>query len=108
MTCRSTTGGRLRGIAAGNTRVVAETMARGCEGTQKPSRGDIDLVFVAVQTGTGSGRHDQAIKGTWWMPWRQEAMKDVETCDKPRGAGKQASIRGFLNGETRPVRVIIN
>ena len=34
------------------------------------------------------------------MPWRQEAMKDVEVCDKPRGAGKQALIRGFPNGGT--------
>ena len=29
-------------------------------------------------------------------------MKDVVACDKPRGAGKQALIRGFPNGETRP------
>ena len=35
------------------------------------------------------------------MPWRQEAMKDVASCDKLRGAAKQALIRGFLNGETR-------
>ena len=35
------------------------------------------------------------------MPWRQEAMKDVVSCDKLRGAAKQALIRGFLNGETR-------
>ena len=28
-------------------------------------------------------------------------MKDVEACDKPRGAGNQALILGFLNGETR-------
>ena len=27
-------------------------------------------------------------------------MKDVVTCDKPRGAGKQASIRGSPNRET--------
>jgi hypothetical protein len=27
-------------------------------------------------------------------------MKDVVACDKPRGAGKQALIRGFLNGAT--------
>jgi hypothetical protein len=26
-------------------------------------------------------------KGVWWMPWQQEAMKDVIPCDKPRGAG---------------------
>ena len=29
-------------------------------------------------------------------------MKDVVACDKPRGAGKQALIRGFPNGETHP------
>ncbi len=26
----------------------------------------------------------QDIKGTWWMPWRQKPMKDVDGCDKPR------------------------
>jgi hypothetical protein len=35
------------------------------------------------------------------MPWHQEPMKDVATCDKPRGVGKQAVIRGCPNGETR-------
>ena len=25
-------------------------------------------------------------KGVWWMPWQQEAMKDVILCDKPWGA----------------------
>ena len=24
-------------------------------------------------------------KGIWWMPWRQEAMKDVARCEKPGG-----------------------
>jgi hypothetical protein len=24
-------------------------------------------------------------KGIWWMPWRQEAMKDVARCEKLRG-----------------------
>ena len=28
-------------------------------------------------------------------------MKDVEGCDKPREAVKQALIRGFPNGETQ-------
>ena len=46
------------------------------------------------------GLYGQAIKRTRWMPWRQEAMKDVVACDKLRGAGKQASIRRFPNGET--------
>ncbi len=29
-------------------------------------------------------------------------MKDVVSCDKPRGAAKQAVIRGFPNGKTWP------
>jgi hypothetical protein len=40
-------------------------------------------------------------KGMRWMPWQQEAMKDVGACEKPRGAGKHAMIRGCPNGETR-------
>ena len=44
----------------------------------------------------------QVTKGARWMPWHQEAMKDVGACDKPRGAGKRAIIRGFPNGVTRP------
>ena len=27
----------------------------------------------------------QANKGIRWMPWYREAMKDVVSCDKPRG-----------------------
>lgn len=43
----------------------------------------------------------QATKGVWWMPWHREATKDVVACDKLREAGKRASIRRFLNAETR-------
>ena len=25
-------------------------------------------------------------KGTWWMPWHTEPMKDVRDCVMPRGA----------------------
>ena len=35
------------------------------------------------------------------MPWRQEAMKDVPICDKPRSADKGRLNLGFPNGETR-------
>jgi len=42
----------------------------------------------------------QAMKGTWWMPWHREPMKDVVACDKPWGVGKRAVIRGCPNGET--------
>jgi len=36
------------------------------------------------------------------MTWRQEAMKDVGTCDKLQGAGNRAVICRSLNGETHP------
>src|SRR5256885_8803710 len=45
-------------------------------------------------------RRDQATKGTRWMPRRQEAKKDVGSCEKRRGAANQALIRRCPNGET--------
>src|ERR1700682_270152 len=53
-----------------------------------------------VMTSNRLGLYGQVNKRTWWMPWRQKAMKDVVACDKLRGAGKYASIRRFPNGET--------
>ena len=52
--------------------------------------------------------YGQAIKRIWWMPRRQEAMKDVVVCEKPRGADKQALIRGCPNGETHCISSIPN
>ena len=43
----------------------------------------------------------KAFKGIWWMPWRQEAMKDVVGNEILWGAAKQALIRRCPNGETR-------
>ena len=43
-------------------------------------------------------------KGIWWMPWRQEAMKDVARCEKPRGDASRSLIRGCPNGETHPFK----
>jgi hypothetical protein len=42
------------------------------------------------------------------MPWQLEAMKDVGACDKARGAGTQALILAFLNGETHPLAGIVH
>jgi len=28
-------------------------------------------------------------KSIWWMPWHQEAMKDVARCEKPRGVASK-------------------
>jgi hypothetical protein len=44
--------------------------------------------------------YDQENKGTRWMPWRQEPMKDVGGCDKPGGGADHPLIPGFPNGET--------
>ena len=36
------------------------------------------------------GRPDlERDKGIRWMPWHQEAMKDVARCEKPRGAASR-------------------
>jgi len=53
------------------------------------------------------GLYGQVNKRIRWMPRRQEAMKDVIICDKPRGADKYALIRGFPNGETQLLLVVI-
>jgi hypothetical protein len=49
----------------------------------------------------------QVFKSIRWMPWHQEPKKDVVACDKPRGAGKRAVIRGCPNGETRPESCLV-
>ncbi len=41
-------------------------------------------------------------KGDWWMPTHDKAMKDVATCEKLRGGGKQPLIRRYPNGATLP------
>src|ERR1700712_1943032 len=45
--------------------------------------------------------HRQDSKGTRWMPWHQESMKDVDGCDKPRLGAEQPLTRGFPNGGTQ-------
>ena len=46
--------------------------------------------------------YGQVTKSMQGMPRRRKAMKDVASCDKPRGVAQQTLIRGFPNGETRP------
>ena len=43
----------------------------------------------------------EVFKGTWWMSWHQEPMKDVGGRDSPRGVVNLAVIRGCPNGETQ-------
>ena len=65
-------------------------------------RSKSEFVYV-VSRCKSLGLYGQAIKRTWWMPWQSEAMKDVVGNEIPRGAVKQALIRGYPNGETRPI-----
>ena len=41
----------------------------------------------------------QVTKGARWMPWREEAMKDVADCDKPRGAVSRLRSGDFRMGK---------
>ena len=47
------------------------------------------------------GLYGQVNKRTWWMPWRQEAKKDVLICEKLRQADKGRNNLRYPNGETR-------
>ena len=45
----------------------------------------------------GQDQCGQATKGVWGMPWRQEAKKGVEDCDKLGGLVKRELIPRSLN-----------
>ena len=49
-----------------------------------------------------SGISDQVSKGIWWMPWHQESMKDVVSCDKPRVGANNRLSGDFRMGEPSP------
>ena len=49
------------------------------------------------------GLYGQVNKRARWMPRQSEAMKDVVTCEKLWGGGKQPMIQRYPNGETHPV-----
>jgi hypothetical protein len=44
---------------------------------------------VRSSCGVDLSRKGRGSKGTWRMPWRQEVMKDVASCDKLRGAASR-------------------
>ena len=54
--------------------------------------GGKNLRMVSVHGGSGPSGLDRCIeykKGIRWMPWHQEAMKDVARCEKPWGAASR-------------------
>ena len=54
---------------------------------------DFAVWMVPVHGGLRSSSEDLVVlerkKGIRWMPWHQEAMKDVARCEKPRGAASR-------------------
>ena len=54
--------------------------------------GRVWLVSVHDGMGLGALARDPVLerdKGIRWMPWHQEAMKDVARCEKPWGAASR-------------------
>ena len=96
-------------IPIGSTRTCSLKTAYAQVGNRKVSvrRGSpvnhgaaLDPGLLEEEFEGGRKRDDQATKGTRWMPRRQEAKKDVGSCEKRRGAANQALIRRCPNGET--------
>jgi hypothetical protein len=75
-------------------------MCRFGEGNPVNHGAALDPGLLEEEHEGGRKRDDQATKGTRWMPRRQEAKKDVGSCEKRRGAANQALIRRCPNGET--------
>ena len=68
-------GGRLSSLTAANWRLRTDTCWMG------PVRG-----FPTRASALGVIEYE---KGIWWMPWRQEAMKDVARCENLGGAASR-------------------
>ena len=41
----------------------------------------------------------KVMKSVWWMPWLSEVMKDVISCDKPRGGANNFRSVDFRMGQ---------
>jgi hypothetical protein len=70
------------------TRDRGASSAEGAPSGQRLPTGDGRWVVVEPATRKRACRLLDRIKrdkGVWWMPWQQEAMKDVALCDKPGG-----------------------
>ncbi len=55
------------------------------DNTHKETTNLVNDVVVASLL-RASKFYGQATKGARWMPWQKQAMKDVASCDKLRGA----------------------
>jgi hypothetical protein len=63
---------------------------------------DLRLELVAKSRGGAVSEWEhvsQARKCTWWMPRHRPAMKDVASCEKPRGAASEHRSGGIRMGQ---------
>ena len=58
-------------------------------GQEKKELHFAEFLFVSCRGKQTVQLCDQATKCKRWMPWCQEAMKDVASCDKPREAASR-------------------
>ena len=81
--------GRHVMVMRSTRRMAGRTCPRFYEGVSFQREKSIfmrDLLFSgACPCGRRVERSSVEVKGIWWMPWRQEAMKDVARCEKLRG-----------------------
>ena len=61
--------------APSGRRLTYPELGDGLDGFEPPSHKRARLLLDRIKRD----------KGVWWMPWQQEAMKDVALCDKPGG-----------------------
>jgi hypothetical protein len=56
----------------------------------REAAGPLNLRMVSVHGEDAQASDDiERNKGIRWMPWHQEAMKDVARCEKPWGAASR-------------------
>jgi hypothetical protein len=83
--------GGLAGCDGWRVRCVQAEFGHRCAGFAAP--GEILVWMVPVHDGLNLQRWRFCVleheKGIRWMPWHQEAMKDVARCEKPRGAASR-------------------
>ncbi len=75
----------MGGAGAGRVFLVWVAPVRGGRGPVAASRRPVER----RGGGRAAGPDLERKKGIRWMPWHQEAMKDVARCEKPRGAASR-------------------
>ena len=71
---------------------VYSKVTRRSTGGKAPAAVEVAHIELAPTKG-------QAIKGARGMPWHQEPMKDVTSCDKLRGAANELRSGDFRMGK---------